>query len=416
MRRSAVLTRTCILLSSLALTVAVPAADVSWPGWMGPNRDGWVGDFQPPKEWPSQVQPVWQVDVGEGYGSPLVSDGRVYQHSRQGDNEVLWCLDLKTGEERWRQNYSVPFRIGGGGERHGKGPKSSPVMASGRIFTMSITGILSAWDADSGEPLWKADYPSSAERNFPYWGVSTSPLTDGDHVVVHFGTDDAGVLVALDAATGKEVWRLEGDGPSYSSPLLVEIQGVRQIVEWNHEALTGVDSSSGKLLWSYPFPHVGSDQNMPTPVFHQGRVLLGGENRGIVSLEPVRSGDTWTVSRRWHQKAVALNMSSAVINDNLLFGFSHYDSGRLFCLDPETGEVLWKGPPRAGDNVMFLSVPGYVVALNANGQLQVIEATGDKLKIAARWRVSETDTWAPPVLLPNGFLIKDTDKLTRWAW
>jgi outer membrane protein assembly factor BamB len=398
------------------LAEALPAeADAYWPGWLGPNRNGWVSDFPPPTRWPEKLKRGWQVEVGTGYGSPLVANGRVYQHARQGNDEVVWCFDLKTGVTKWRKSYAVPFKIGGGGERHGKGPKSSPALADGRVFTMSITGILSAWDADSGKLLWRRDYGARFKKSHPYWGASTSPLIDENRVIVHFGTDGQGVLVALDAESGTEIWSHGKDGPSYSSPLLLKIQGVRQIVEWNQRVLVGVESKSGRFLWEFPFPHIGTDQNMPTPTFHNGRVLLGGENRGIHCLEPLLENGVWTVKERWHQKKVALDMSSAVVNGDLLFGFSHYDSGRLFCLDTKTGEILWQGPARTGRNVMFLSIPGHVVALINDGELKIIAASGDHFETVASYRVAESSTWAPPVLLNNGFLVKDNQTLTLWS-
>ncbi|MFP6753735.1 MAG: PQQ-binding-like beta-propeller repeat protein, partial [Pirellulaceae bacterium] len=279
-----------------------------------------------------------------------------------------------------------------------------------------ISGVLSAWDAASGKLLWRRDYDSKFTKSHPYWGTATSPIVDGKHLIVHFGTDEQGALVALDVASGKEAWNLGKDGPSYSSPLVVEIDKVRQVVEWNHQALVGVEITSGRLLWEHPFPHVGSDQNMPTPVFHNGHVLLGGENRGIHSLQPRLNGDKWTVKENWHQEKLALDMSTAVINGDLLYGFSHYDSGRLFCLDPRTGEILWQGPPRTGRNVMFLSIPGYVVALVDSGELQIVAASGKEYKKIASYRVAEGGTWAPPVLLEKGVLVKDVKTLTLWSW
>jgi len=391
------------------------AADAYWPGWLGPERNGWVPDFQPPARWPAKLKRGWQVEVGSGYGSPLVAAGRVYQHARQGNEEVLWCLDLQSGRVIWRSAYTAPFKIGGGGERHGKGPKSSPVLADGRVFTMSITGSLTAWDADSGTQLWSRNYDSQFQKSHPYWGASTSPIVDGRRVIVHFGTDKQGALTALDVATGKEIWSLGKDGPSYSSPLLAELQGVRQVVEWNHRALVGVESQTGRKLWEFPFPHVGSDQNMPTPAVHNGRILLGGENRGMHSLEPNLSDGVWTVKRVWQQKQVALDMSSAVINDDLLYGFSHYGRGRLFCLDPNTGKVLWQGPGRTGRNVMFLSIPNHIVALINNGKLNVIRAQGKQFETLASYQVAPGETWAPPVLLPGAILVKDLKTLTHWS-
>ena len=402
---------------SLAAPVASSlfAAETYWPGWLGPRRDGWVQGFKPPARWPERLSRQWRVEVGAGYGSPLVAGGRVFQHARQGDDEVLWCFDLKSGDLKWRKSHRVTFKIAGGGERHGKGPKSSPVLADGRVFTMSITGTLSAWAADSGELLWRSNYGSRFKKSHPNWGAATSPIVDDNRVVVHFGTDEEGALVALDVKTGKKVWDLDKDGPSYSSPLLVDIHGVRQIVEWNHRALVGVNSRTGQQLWEFPLEHEGSNQNMPTPTFIDGLVLLGGENRGIYGLEPkVENGD-WSVAERWFQDEVALDMSTAVINDGRLYGFSHYGRGRLFCLDIGTGKVLWQGPGRTGNNVASLSIPGHLLALLNDGQLQVVSANGEQFKKLTTYQVSDQSTWAPPVLLEDAILIKDSNTLTRWS-
>lgn len=392
------------------------AGDVNWPGFLGPKRDGWVEHFKQPDAWPKSLSQVWRVEVGTGYGSPLVADDRVYQHSRQGDDEVLWCFDLATGKEIWKQSHAVPFKASSGGERHGNGPKSSPVIADGRIFTMSSLGELSAWDAGSGERLWRSDYGKRFAQNHPNWGASTSPIVDGDRVVAHFGNDDEGALIALDVRTGNEVWSQGNDGASYSSPIAVEIHGVRQIVDWNHRAIVGVDSESGMALWEFPLPQASINQNMPTPTFHNGQILLGGENRGIYGLEPQIHDGKWSVKERWFQKDVALDMSTAVINGDLLFGFSHYKKGQLFCLDTQSGEVLWRGPGRTGDNVAFLSIPNHVVALQDNGRLQVFKANGDKLEQVASYQVADSPTWAPPVLLENSLLIKDQNSVALWSF
>ena len=404
-----------LLVAGVCQAQASKSAGVHWPGWLGPKRDGWAPSFKVPGRWPGKLQRGWRVKVGTGYGSPLVASGRVYQHARQGEDEVVWCVDLETGAVKWRESYSAPFKIGGGGERHGKGPKSCPVLADGRLFTMSIAGVLTAWDAASGRRLWRRDYRKRFGKSHPYWGAATSPLVDGARVIAHFGMEEKGALIALDAATGKEVWSQGKDGPCYSSPLLVELGGTRQVIEWNHRVLAGVESESGRLLWEYPFPHETHNQNMPTPVFHKGRVLIGGENRGVHSIEPLYRGGKWTVKKRWSQKAVALDMASAIVNGDLLYGLSHYDKGRFFCLDMETGKLRWMGPPRTGQNAMFLAVPGYVLALVNHGELHIIEATGDGFRKAASYQVANSPTWAPPVLLKRGLLVKDHEALTLWS-
>jgi len=399
----------------LSFAIIATAEPFVWTGWLGPNRDGWVAGFQPPDPWPDALEKNWQVKVGAGYASPLVVEERIFQHARQGDSEVVMGMRLDNGDIVWKQEYAVPFKIGMGAQAHGKGPKSSPAYADGRLFTMSITGRLSAWDTESGDLLWKRDYNDRFEQTHPYWGVSTSPIVDGNKVFAHFGNDKEGVLVALDVESGDKFWANSNDAPSYSSPLVATLHGVRQLVEWNHRAVVGVQIDSGEQLWEYPFPHVGNNQNMPTPTIHHGRVIVGGENRGIHAFEPVKQAETWQVSELWHQDELALDMSTAVINDGLLFGFSHYDRGRLFCVDPATGKILWTGPPRTAENVALLSVPSHVIALLNDGQLLVIAAEGDEFNKVATYRVSDGRTWTPPVMLPDGMLTKDDETLTRWV-
>lgn len=389
---------------------------LSWTGWRGPRRDARADHFEVPEKWPEKLRRVWNVKVGEGYATPLVDGEKIYVHARQGEEEVFWCLDLETGEEIWKKSEEVPFKIGGGGELHGKGPKSSPVLADGRLFTLSITGIVSARSASDGELLWRSELGTRFGKGHPYWGSATSPIVDGERLIVHLGDDERGALYALDVEDGSEIWKQGEDGTCYSSPLVTELEGVRQVIEWNHRALVGVDVESGRKLWEFPFPHRGTDQNMPTPVVHRGRVILGGENRGLLSVMPRREGDDWKVEEVWRRKDVALDMSSAVIRADALYGLSHYGRGRIFSLDPATGELHWQGPARTGENVAFLSIPGHVVALTDSGELRIVEATPGNYRVAASYRVSEQPTWTTPVLLRKRVLIKDVDTLTLWSF
>ncbi len=406
-----------LLALAVSLIPVLPAAEVVWPGLLGPQRDGWAEHFKVPARWPKQLKKGWSVEVGTGYGTPLVAGQRVYQHARQGEEEVVWCFDLASGKQIWRKSYKNLFKIGGGGERHGKGPKSCPVMADGRLFTLSITGMIHAWDVESGSLLWRKDYRGKWEKgNQPNWGVSTSPIVDGERLIVHLGNDGAGALMAFDVKSGREVWKQGEHGTSYSSPLLVEIAGVRQVVQWNHETLAGVDSRTGKLLWEYPAPHRSHNQNMPTPVFHKGRILLGGENRGIKCLEPLLKDGKWSVSRLWHQRKVALDMSTAVINGDHLYGMSHFKMGQIFCLDPRDGTIRWLSEGRIGQNVAFLSLEGHVAALRSNGELRIIAADPEGYRARASYRVAPDQTWAPPVLLDSRILIKDLNRLTLWSF
>ncbi len=401
-----------VTLISLSSTLA---SDVLWPGWRGPERDGQVTYFEPPAQWPAKLQREWSLEVGQGAAMPVVSDNRVYQHARQNGHEVVWCLDLKTGDVLWRKTYRVPYTIPGPGRSHGNGPNSNPAVADGRLFTLSVTGILSAWATDSGKLLWRRDYADRFAKPHPEWGHSTSPLIDGDRVVVHFGGPEGGFLAALDVATGEVIWTEGKDGVSHASPILVDIQGVRQIVEWNHEAVVGVENETGKRLWSYSLPHRGSNQNSPTPAFYQGRLLVGAEGRGIRSLQPQLDQGKWTVKENWRRRDISLNMASAVVSGDSLYGKSQLKRGQFFRLDILSGNTIWLGPPRMGQYAAFLTFPGHVLVLKDNGVLEIFIAGEPAYRPIASYRVADTPTWAAPVLLSNGVLIKDRTNLLHWS-
>lgn len=390
------------------------ASEVVWPGWLGPERDGNVADFAAPDPWPERLEKVWSVDVGEGYGSPVVSEDSIYIHSREGEDEVLWKLALGTGEPRWRQSYEVSFTIGAGGEFHGKGPKASPYLHDGRVYTMSIAGALSAWDAETGDLLWRRDARQWVDQAHPYWGATTSPIASGKLTFIHFGGCDDGALLALDAISGDEVWRLNDDPASYSSPLIKDFAGARQLIEWNHDRIVSFDSESGIELWSYDFPHLGENQNMPTPQFSGGRIFFGGENRGLHCIEPQWAEGGWSVKRVWSRRRLPLDMATAIVHGDRLFGFSHRNGGHLFCVETSSGESVWEGPGRQGDNASFLSIQGHVVALMDHGELRALDAAADAYSETAKYQVSNSPTWAPPVFLKDGILIKDKSTLTFW--
>ena len=347
---------------------------------------------------------------------PIVVDGRVYQHARQNGQEVVWSVDVKTGEVLWRKEYWVDYTIPGPGTRHGNGPNSNPASSDGRLFTMSVTGILSAWDTETGELLWRRDYADHFRKPFPEWGHSTSPLIDGDRVVIHFGGAAGGFLAALDVATGEEVWIQGNDGASHASPILAEIEGVRQIVEWNHEVVAGIESETGQALWSYPLPHRGSNQNSPTPVYYRGQILVGAENRGLRSLQPMRVQGEWKVRENWHRRDISLNMASAVVSGDSLFGKSQYKRGQFFRLHIDSSDIIWLGPPRMGEYAAFLTIPGQILVLRNNGNLQIIPAEEENYRSIASYQVADSPTWAAPVLLDDGVLIKDKYTLNRWSF
>jgi outer membrane protein assembly factor BamB len=232
----------------LALLSAVPlvaqTSSPSWPQWRGVARDG-AATFDVPGTWPQQLTRRWEVTVGEGHSSPVVAGDRIVVFTRQAEREVVAAYDLGTGKLLWLDGYAAPYTLNSAARAHGKGPKSTPAIADGRVFTLGISGVLSAHDLASGKMLWRTE----AAATLPQYGTAMSPMVDGTAVIAHMGGDSAGALTAFEAATGRVRWRWTGAGPSYASPVIATLAGTRQIVTQTRNQLAGVEASSGQPLW-----------------------------------------------------------------------------------------------------------------------------------------------------------------------
>ncbi|MFC7337928.1 PQQ-binding-like beta-propeller repeat protein [Haloferula chungangensis] len=388
----------------------------SWTGWLGPDRAAQAQGFEAPQTWPDKLTEHWRVEVGEGYATPLVIGNRIFQHARQGDDEVVWCLDRTSGKAIWRKQMPVEFVPGRNGESHGLGPKSTPTYADGRVFTLSIIGVLTAWSAEDGKRLWTRDFREYFDVSHPYWGTATSPLVEGDRLFAHTGSCENGALFCLDPETGKDLWVRKEEANCYSSPRLETFEGVRQLVSFNHDGLCGYDLEDGSLLWKHSYPHLGNNQNTPTPARFKNVLVVGGESRQVFGLRISKSADGWNAERIWRHREAGLEMSSPVVQGSLLYGFSPLKTGQFFCLDPLTGAMKWKGTPRMGENAQLLSIPGYILTLTDDGTCRILQATGDKENVVHHYQVSKGETWAAPALLHDRLLIKEKNHLTSWGF
>ena len=394
-----------VVLLPLALLAASfsPAAD--WPQWRGPARDG-RATLAARAAYPENLTPAWKVAVGEGHSSPVVLGDKVCVFAREGEEEALQCLDLATGRRLWRQAYPAPYTMNSAAASHGKGPKATPAVAGGRVFTFGISGILSAFDLATGRLAWRKEFGAQYGQTSPIYGTAQSPVVDGDRVIVHVGGPGRGALTAFDTATGAVRWAWAGDGPAYASPVVATLAGVRQVVTFSESFLVGVSADRGELLWKLPFttPWV---QNAVTPIVDGDTVVYSGLDHPVRAVRVVRKGAAWAAEPRWESAEVSAYMSTPVLEGGRLFGLSHKKRGQLFCLDAATGRVVWLGEGRQGDNAALVAGGGQVFALTTGGELLVFPQKGDAAPAARSWRVAESPTWAHPVVTDDGVLVKD---------
>ena len=393
----------------LCLGVASGAAAQDWPQWRGPNRDG-VTSFQVPGTWPDGLTEQWKVEVGSGYATPLLVGDHLYLYARQQDDEVMLALDPESGETIWRSAYAAPFEMNPATAPHGPGPKSTPAYADGRLFALGMTGVATAFDAASGRQLWQ----TQASGVHPLYHTAMSPVVDGDLVIFHVGGHDDGALTAFDVATGDVRWSWSGDGPAYGSPLVVELEGARQVVAYTQDNIVGLAVQTGQLLWRRPF-ETEYQTTSQTPILFNNTLIQAGRGNGITAFRVVREADAWTTADVWHTDEASMHMTNGVVVDGVLFGLSHLNSGQYFGLDLDSGEVLWKGSPRHAENAAILRAGDTVIALQDDAELLVLRTTRDGFDVLEQYEVADSATWTQPTLVGNRLYVKDISSLTLWT-
>ncbi len=414
-RSAAIYCLTLVFCLSPAASNFVLAQD--WPQWRGPNRDGIVTGFRSPVSWPDQLKLQWKTPVGGGFSSPVVHGERAYVHSRDDAKglEVVTSIELKTGKIVWTESYSVRFDKNQYAVAMGKGPNSTPVIFDGKLYTLGMTAIVSCFDARSGALKWRKDFSQHIDTSKLFCGTAMSPVVDNGRLIVHVGDDRGGWIKALDGASGEEKWNLKIDGPGYASPIVADIEGVRQVVTLTDRSIIGVDVDRGTLLWRVDYKDEWNE-NIVTPIICDGKIVVSGVRRGTMALKVTRAGEVWTVSEAWKNRDVAMYMNSPVVDGHLIYGLSHLRKGQFFCVDGRTGKTLWITEGREGDNSSLLRAGEVLIALTTDGAVQVIKKSDKAFERIRKYQIADGAIWSHPVLFGNQILIKDSGSLALWAF
>lgn len=400
--------RFVLLAASASLVVSLEAQD--WPQWRGPARDGVITSFVEPTSWPDALKQRWKIDVGLGYATPVLVADRVYMFSRQGEDEVLAAIEAASGKVIWRSSYRAPFAMLPATAPHGPGPKSTPTFAGGRIFTLGMTNIVTAFDAASGKQLWQK--PATKEQ--PRYHTAMSPLVDGDRVIVHVGGPGDAQLAAFSVATGEARWSWRGDSPAYGSPVIAELGGTRQLITYTHKNLVGLSAADGQLLWQRPFA-TPSDTSAQTPIVFRDLLIQTGRENGVTAFRVNRVDGKWTTEDVWQTREVSLHMTNGVVADGVLYGLSHLNSGQYFAVDLTGGRVLWKSNPRQADNAAIVRAGNTLFLLEDDGELVVVKADRTGFNPLRRYEVATSATWAQPAISRDRLFVKDVSTLALWT-
>jgi len=408
MRASAFRQSVCLLaLWSAAASAAEP--DAFWPQFLGPRRNGVSDEKGLNLDWKTKPpQTIWKVAVGSGYSSLAIQGDRLVTATKRGNRDIAICLAAADGKELWTYDAAPTFTDRQG---NGKGPRATPTIVDDRVYCLFAAGELVCLKLADGALVWKTNILEAAgatpRGDQFYWGLSLSPLVEGDLVIVQPGGAKDTSVVAFHRDTGKKVWGAGADPSGYGSPIVIEAAGRRQVVCPTGQSILGIDPKTGELLWRYPFGN-RFDATCATPVW-TGKVLFvsAAYGAGCAVLEIVPEGDKVAVREKWKSKDLQTLMATAVVMGDHIYGFHGDLTAYGFrCLDLNTGERKWV--ERYPSRVAFLAAEGHLLAMSERGTLQLIEATPEKMTVKGEMLgLMSYKAWAMPALANKRLYLRD---------
>lgn len=388
----------------LIMAFSLPANSQDWPQFRGPGRDSKVNGFKAPAEWPAELPQIWKINVGTGDASPVLAGDKIYLHTRQGGDEVILCLNAATGEEIWKDSYPA-LPVTGPASSH-PGPRSTPALANGKIVTFGVSGILSCLDAATGKLIWRKENPSNAVPQF-YTGMS--PLIVDGTCIAHIGTNDNGQVLALDLNTGNEKWVWKGDGPSYASPTLMNIDGQKHIVIQTEKNLISLDFPDGKLLWQIGTSPQQRFYNCVSPYIDGNKIYYTGQGTGTKAIEVSRQGDKYSTKELWSNTDVGAKWNTPVLVNGHLYGFT--DQRRIYCLNSTNGATAWIDNTTNSDFATIVDCGSLIIGFPSTGSLILMKPDSKKYTEIAKYKLSETPVYAFPVVAGKSIYVKDAESL-----
>jgi outer membrane protein assembly factor BamB len=389
---------------------AAPVAAADWPQFLGPTRNGVSTETGLAASWPKDGPPVlWDRDVGAGYSGPVVAGERLILFHRDGDDEVVECLDAATGKGRWKFAYPTRYNDDFG---KGDGPRSTPLIAGKRVYTLGAEGTLHCLDLETGKKVWERSLNEDYQVRKGFFGVATSPLLEGDLLLINVGGKGAGI-VALARDTGKEVWKATDHQASYASPVAATIDGARHVVFFTREGVVSLDPKDGAVRFSKHWrSRMNASVNAATPLVIGDQVFVSAcYDTGALLLRVRKDGaeEVWQ-----SEDALSCHYDTAVAHGGYLYGIDgrQEQRARLRCVELKTGKVRWTREDFGCGSLLLAD--GKLIILNEDGDLVLVEPTPEAYREKARAHVL-TSPCRSPLALANGRLYgRDGKKLVCW--
>ena len=384
-----------------------PALDHSgradFPQYLGPDRNAVIGaGTELARDWEKEPpQVIWRKPIGPAWSGFAIVGNRAVTFEQRGDSEVVVCIDILTGKLLWEHSDIARFASSLGDV----GPRSTPTIVGGRVFTFGATGVTNCLDLVTGKLIWQRKMSVDAPKGRPEWGYACSPLVLGDNVIVNGGQSHEKSLFAYRAKDGELAWRNGTRPAEYTSPAFCTLAGVPQIVSFNMIFITSHDPATGEILWEYPWGVRQPCCAQPVPVGENRVVFSSGYGVGTELLEIQRdAAGKLGAQRIWKTLNLKAKMASFVHRDGFLYGL---DDGTLTCIDLKDGSRKWKAGHYGHGQLLLV---GDVLLVTAeNGEILLLAPTPDGPDELARFRVFNTKTWNPPAL-SGDLLLMRTDQ------
>jgi outer membrane protein assembly factor BamB len=388
----------------LAFTSLVSAAD--WPQWLGPNRDGTVPEKVAP--WKGDLKVLWRVNVSESHSSPVVAGGLVFVHCKVKDKnaEIVQAFDAKSGDLKWEQSYEkAAFTT-----PYGNGPRATPCVHEGMVYTFGITGVLACWEAAGGKPVWKIETLADSKKDNLFFGLSASPLIVGDNVIVQGGKGSKGIK-AFDRKTGKAAWTAGTDAASYAAPVLLD----KNIVVLTGANLSSI-SPSGEIRWQFPFVD-RLNESSTTPIKVGDLFVAASVTAGAVAVKEIEKDGKPAVEQVWKQPALNCYFSTPVVADKdhlfLVTGVLAVNpTVTLRCVEAATGKELWKKANVGKFHAALLRMSDGKLLMHedSTGDVKLLAPNFEKYEELAKSKASGT-TWAHPAIADGKLFVRDKKEL-----
>ena len=389
------------------LAFILPISAEDWPQFLGPRRDGTYAGKDLAAQWAADGPKIlWKEKVGSGWSGAAIAEGRVVLFHRDGAREVIECRHAVSNKQIWKHTYASNYR-----DQFGKdnGPRATPAISGGRVYTMGAGGIVTALDFKNGKPLWRVDTQKQFRANLGFFGMACSPLVHGKNVLLNIGGAGNAGIIALDINSGKLRWKTSADSSSYASPMIAMLEGKARALFFTRAGLEAVEPSTGKTLFTFPWrPAINASVNAATPLVSGNLVFISTSYNKGAALLAVKDNQTETI---WARDGVMSNQyATCVLHKGHLYGFhGRADAGgcELRCVELKTGKVKWSQPGLRSGTVLLAG--NELLILTERGELLRAPSDPVSFRPTARAQILGFTVRACPALANGRLYARDNN-------